>query len=449
MEKVDVIVIGSGQGGVPLATDLAGEGKNVVLFEKGDLGGSCINYGCRPSKSLLASALTAACGRSGSVLGVRVEVAVDFPSVMQRAREVSMASREGIGSRLANAGVHVIAAEASFSGERIVEGGGAELQADLVVINTGNAPFVPPVNGLAGTPFMTYLNFWQLEALPGQLLIIGGGYVGVEIGQAMARLGSETHIIEMQEHIIGREEQDVIEIIEHALAEDGVHLHLGSGVSEVAHDQERFTLTLEGGETLSGDALLVAIGQQPNTGALNTGASGIDLNERGFIKVDERFETTCPGVYAIGDVTGQPAFTNVSWEDYRRLKSILAGGNRKQGDRVLAYAFFTEPQVGRVGMTLDEAEKQGYRARAVKLPLDWVSMAYILDQTDGFYRLVVDLDTEKILGATLVGPVAGELVHVILAHMEAGSSWRLLEQSVHIHPTLAEGLPSTARLLLD
>lgn len=449
MREVDVIVIGSGQGGVPLAMDLSQRGKRVVLFERGPLGGTCVNFGCRPSKAMLASAHLAARGSGAAKLGVSVDAEVDFRGVMERVAEVARASRDGTASRLESAGVTLVRSEASFQGERLVTAAGEDYRAETIVINTGNAPLVPPIDGLEGTPYMTYMDFWELRELPPRLLILGGGYVGVELGQGMARLGSETHIFDLADRIISREEMDVSELITGALEQDGVRFHLGAGVEKVAYADSVFELRVNGGEPVQGEALLVAVGQIPNTGSLEAAAGGIDLTDRGFIQVDERFETSCPGVYAIGDVTGQPAFTSVSWEDYRRMLSILSGGDRRQGDRVLAYAFFTEPQVGRVGMTLEQAEKQGFRARAETLPMEWVAGAYLYGDTRGFYRLVIDEETDRILGATLVGRCAGEIVHIVLAHMEAGSTWQVLERSVHVHPTLAEGLPSAARLFED
>jgi dihydrolipoamide dehydrogenase len=234
-----------------------------------------------------------------------------------------------------------------------------------------------------------------------------------------------------------------------ALKDDGATLHLGTSVDAVGHDGNNFSLDLANGETLSGDGLLVVAGQKPNTDMLNAEAAGIELDKRGNIKVDSQFKTSATGVYAIGDVTGQPAFTHVSWEDFRRLMSVLKGGDRTQGDRVLGYAFFTDPEVGRAGMTRDQAEEQGYNVREVTLPLTRVTRAYLTSQDRGFFRLVIDRDNDRILGATLVGPEAGELIHVIIDLMEAEATWQLLEQSVHIHPTLAEGLPTLARLLTE
>lgn len=446
MERVDVVVIGSGQGGVPLAVNLAREGKSVVLFERGRLGGTCLNVGCYPSKALLAAAHLAGSGIHASKLGVTIEAQADFPRIMEVVRGKTDAGY--IQRALDGAGVHTVMAAASFSGVREVTGGGQSFQAETIIINTGNSPFIPDIPGLEGTPFMTYMNFWELNELPQRLIVMGGGYIGVELGQAMARLGAETHIVEKMDRIVAKEEPDLSAILMEALQADGVSFHLSTSVTRVGYENGSFSLTLEDGGILQGGALMVAVGQKPATAALDAQASGIELTQRAFVKVDERFQTTCDGVYAIGDVTGQPAFTHVSWEDFRRLMSILKGGDRRRGDRVLGYNFYTDPEAGRCGLTIDEAQNQGYNARAVTLPLQRVARAWLAARTQGFYRLVVDSESDKILGATLVGPRAGELVHIIIDLMESGASWHVLEEAMHIHPAYAEGLPSTARQLL-
>ncbi|MGJ5633110.1 dihydrolipoyl dehydrogenase family protein [Nostoc sp. CALU 1950] len=448
METADVIVIGSGQGGIPLAADFANEGRKVVLFERDALGGSCINYGCTPSKAFLAAAHTAGRSRQGQKLGIHTEVEVDFPAVMERVRGIRSSFNQGIHKRLESAGVKVICAEASFVGERTVRGGDLTLQAPLVIINTGTSSLIPDIPGLAGTPYLTNRNFFDLNTLPARLLVIGAGYIGLELGQGLARLGSQTHLIVRGDRVLGQEEADVSEVLAEALKQDGIGLHFGVNVNHVAHENNVFKLTLSSGEQLQGEALLVVIGRKPNTGALNAANSGIELDEKGFVKIDDQFHTTCSGVYAIGDAAKQPAFTHVSWEDYRRLKAILCGESRTRSDRVLGYAVYTEPQVGRVGMTLEQAQKQGINACAVTLPMSQIARAIEWGHDLGFYRLVIDKDTDKILGATLVGYETAELVHVFLSLMEAGVTWQLLERSVHIHPTYGEALPSLARLLL-
>lgn len=278
--------------------------------------------------------------------------------------------------------------------------------------------------------------------------MIGGGYIGLELGQGIARLGSQTQVIVRGDRLLDHEEAQVSEVLAEAFGQDGIQVHYNVSTEQVGYTDGVFTLTLSDGQELQGEALLIATGRIPNTRPLNAVASGVELDEKGFVKIDNQFKTSCSGVYAIGDVAKQPAFTHVSWEDYRRLKAILCGENRTRDDRVLGYAVYTEPQVGRVGMTLDAAQKQGIKARAVTMPMAHIARAIEWGHDLGFYRLVVDEETDKILGATLVGYEAAELVHVFLDLMEAGANWQLLEQSVHIHPTYGEALPSLARLLL-
>ncbi|WDD36832.1 FAD-dependent oxidoreductase (plasmid) [Nostoc sp. UHCC 0926] len=448
METVDVILIGSGQGGIPLAADFGSSGRKVVLFERDALGGSCINYGCTPSKAFLAAAHAAGRARQAKKLGIHTEVEVDFPAVMERVRGIRNSFNQGIHKRLDDAGVKIVCAEASFVGERTVKGGDVTVQAPIVIVNTGTSSLIPDIPGLAGTPYLTNRNFFDLKVLPPRLLVIGAGYIGLELGQGLARLGSQTHLIVRGDRVLDREETDVSKVLAEALKQDGIELHFGVNVNQVAHKNDVFRLTLSSGEQLQAEALLVVIGRKPNTDALNAAKSGIELDDQGFIKINDQFHTTCSGVYAIGDAAKQPAFTHVSWEDYRRLKAILCGENRTRSDRVLGYAIYTEPQVGRVGMTLEQAQKHGINARAVTLPMSQIARAIEWGHDLGFYRMVIDSDTDKILGATLVGYETAEVVHVFLDLMEAGATWQLLERSVHIHPTYGEALPSLARLLL-
>ena len=448
METADAIVVGSGQGGIPLAADLAKEGRNVVLFERDALGGSCVNYGCTPSKAFLAAAHAAGRARQADKLGINAQVEVDFPSVMERVRQIRNQFNQGVKRSLEGAGVKVICADAAFTGDRTVTGGNLTVQAPLVVINTGTSSLVPDIPGLRGTPYLTNRNFFDLQELPPRLLVVGGGYIGLELGQGLARLGSKTQIIVRGDHLLSQEEPEVSETLAEAFKQDGIQVHFKVSVEQAAHANGIFTLTLSNGQELQGEALLVATGRRPNTGALNTSTAGIELDQQGYVKINDQFQTTSTGVYAIGDVAKQPAFTHVSWEDYRRLKAILSGEGRTRSDRVLGYAVYTEPQVGRVGLTLEQAQAKGFKARAVTMPMAHIARAIEWGHELGFYRMVVDQDTNKILGATLVGYEAAELVHVFLSLMEAGATWQLLERSVHIHPTYGEALPSLARLLI-
>ena len=445
MKRADCVIIGSGQGGVALADKLAENGRDVVLFERLAWGGTCVNTGCVPSKTLLASAHAAAAAGNARALGIRSnDVKVDFNAVMDRVQNAIQP--QGIAKWLNSAGVELVEAEAKFIAPHTVQGGDVTVEADTIIINTGKSPFVPDIPGLADTPYLTYQSFWELKELPEQLVVMGAGYTGLELAQAMQRLGSQVHIIEIADRPIADEEEDVSRALQKALEADGVRFHLHSTVQEVAYQDEQFRVTVDTAvDPLVGDALLVATGRRPNVDALGAAKWGIARDEKGHIQVDDQFQTTIDGVYAIGDVTGQPAFTHVSWEDHRRLLSILNGNGRQRGDRVLGYAFFTEPQVGRAGLTLSQATDRGFKARSATLPLTEVSRAITTDHTDGFYRLVIDDETDRILGATLVGPQTAELIHIIMALMEAGATWQVLERSQAIHPAYAQDLPVLAR----
>jgi pyruvate/2-oxoglutarate dehydrogenase complex dihydrolipoamide dehydrogenase (E3) component len=448
MHTFDVAVIGTGQGGVPLAIDLAAGGQRVVVFERGKLGGTCVNVGCTPSKTFLASAHAAGRARRAVDIGVHADVRVDFPAVMERVRAMVADWNGGVEAKFAkHPQIALVRAEAAFDGPHTIVAGGERYEAGTVIIDTGTSPAIPNIAGIAAVPYLTNLTFFDQRTLPRRTLVIGGGYIGLELGQGLARCGSAVHLVHTAERVLTNEEPAVSAVLQRSLVRDGITLHLTSTARSIAFDGGAYTLTFADASTIEADALVIAVGRTPNIPA-GTTAAGIKLDTRGYVAVDEHLRTSVTGVYALGDVAGQPQFTHVSWEDYRRLKAILAGDlSRTRSDRVLGYAVFTDPQVGRVGLTHETALKAGHDARCVTLELDNVARAIEWNETDGFYRMVVDARTSAILGATLTGYEAGELVHVFLAHMEARSTWQTLEQSVHIHPTYAEALPSLARLL--
>jgi dihydrolipoamide dehydrogenase len=445
--RYDLAVIGSGQGGVPLALDFAKRGRRVVLFERGELGGCCVNVGCTPSKAFLASAHTAGRARRGAEIGVHCDVRVDAPAVMARVRRIVGEWREGVEQKMARSPVLLVRAEAAFEGPHVLVAGGERYEADVVVIDTGGSAAVPPIDGLAGTPYLTNENFFLQEALPRSLLVLGSGYIGLELGQGAARLGSTVTVVTPDDRLIAREESDTCSVLTKSFAGDGITVQLERRAVRVAYDGA-FHVTLDDGTAYDAEGLLVAVGRRPNIPA-GTERAGIALDERGFIACDDHLRTALAGHYALGDVAGQPQFTHVAWEDFRRLRAIIGGDlSRTRSDRTLGYTMYTEPQVGRVGITADAAQEEGRPYRVVTIPLSDVARGPEWNLEEGFFRLVVDPRSDAILGATFVGYEAGELIHVILAHMEAGSTWRVIERSVHIHPTFAEGIPSLARLLL-
>ncbi len=449
MRKVDAIIIGSGQGGVPLAVKWARAGKQVCLFERSRLGGTCTNWGCTPSKAFLGAAHMAGNIRLAAKLGIQAEVRVDFPKVMARVRQIRDQFTQGVEKRVDTDHLHVLPAEARFTPEGHIHADGVDYDAPLVVIDTGSRAADLPIPGLADCPYLTDRNFWDLEHLPRRTLVLGGGYIGLELGQGLARLGSEVHIIDRDERVMSRESEGVSAVLAQALQRDGVQLHLEAQVERAGYRDGLFQLYLQGEAPLEGDALLVAVGRRPNTDALDAGAAGIEMDQKGYIQVDERFETTRPGVYAIGEVAGQPPFTNVSWEDHLRLLDILEGGPRTRDDRVLAYAAFTDPQLGRAGLSMAQARAKGLNAREARMEIKQMARAIEWGHDLGFYEMVVDADNEHILGATLVGYEAAELVHVIVDLMETGATWRTLARGQHIHPAYAENLPSLARLFAE
>jgi dihydrolipoamide dehydrogenase len=445
----DLAVIGSGQGGVPLAVEYARRGRRVVLFERGALGGCCVNVGCTPSKTFLASAHAAGRARRAGEIGVHCSVEVDVPAVMQRVRTIVGEWHDGVEAKIAASTVELVRAEASFAAPHTILAAGKTYEAETVVIDTGGRATIPPIPGLAGTPLLTNENFFDQPALPRSLLVIGAGYIGLELGQGAARLGSRVTLISPADRLLPREEPDTCSVLTAAFEREGIAVVLGRRVTQVAHDGSAFTVTLDDGSAFSAEGLLVAAGRTPNIPEGTVERAGIALPPTGTIACDAQLRTTAAGHFALGDVAGQPQFTHVSWEDFRRIRDTLDGGPpRRRDDRVLGYAMYTEPQLGRVGITVEQAARDGRTVRSVTLALENVARGPEWNLSEGFFRLVVDPADDRILGATFVGYEAGELIHVILAHMQAGSTWHVLEQSVHIHPTFAEGLPSLARLLL-
>ncbi|NIR42713.1 MAG: mercuric reductase [Gemmatimonadetes bacterium] len=444
--KVDVIVIGTGQAGVPLAARLTEAGKRVIIVEKGHLGGSCVNVGCTPTKTMVASARAAHVARSADRLGVKAaDVGVDLAAVVDRKNEIVDQWRSGVGKRLERAGddLTLIEGAARFVGEREIEVAGDRHSADIVIVNVGARPSAPPIKGLDSVDWLDNETIMEVRQLPDHLLIIGGGYIACEFGQMFRRFGSDVTIMQRSDHLVPREDVEASEAIENVFREEGIELVLGSEATEVEAAKGSITVHCTGGAEARGSHLLVATGRVPNTDDLGCDAAGIELDERGNIEVDDSFRTSAAGVYALGDCTGGPQFTHASWDDHRILYEILMEGREggREG-RITPSTVFTDPQIAQVGLTEREAKERGIEYEAASMPFGHIARAIETDERAGTMKVLIDPKSERVLGASIVGYEAGELIHVFLMLMMAGAPARALVDAQTVHPTLAEGLQS-------
>ena len=449
MPHYDAIIIGSGQAGNPLAHNLADQGWQVALIEKEHLGGSCINYGCTPTKTLVASALAAHMARRGPEFGVHTgPVQVDMAQVMARKDRIVQQWRQGQEGHVAKRpNITLYRATARFTGPHTVEADGQELTGDHIFINTGTSPRIPAIPGIQEVPYLTNRTILALTELPEHLLVLGGGYIGLEFGQIFHRLGSQVTVVVRSDAILSREDRDVSDTLREALEAEGMRFVLSSTPSQVAQDdQGRIHLTVTSQEepgssqVLTGSHLLVATGRIPNSRELNLDAAGIQADQRGWIQVNEYLETNVPGVYALGDVKGGPAFTHISYNDFQiAYHNLFHSDRRSIRGRLVPYTLFTDPELGRVGMTEKAARAAGHNVKVGSIPMGWVARAIESNQTQGMMKVVVDGDTERILGAAILGPSGGELVQTLMVAMMADAPWTLLKGAVYIHPTLTEG----------
>ncbi|HSN16014.1 MAG TPA: mercuric reductase, partial [Anaeromyxobacteraceae bacterium] len=442
----DVIVVGSGQAAIPLATRLAGRGKKVLLAERAQLGGTCVNTGCTPTKTLIASARAAHVARTAERLGVRAgPVRVDFPAVLARKDAMVERWRSGVAKRVAEAGenLRVVMGHARFVSERTVEVAGERHRAPAVVLNVGGRAAVPPIPGLADVPWLDNGRLMELRELPPRLLVVGGGYIGCELAQAYRRFGSEVTIADPAPHLLGHEDEEASRAIEEVFRAEGIGLRLGVKIESVFGGPGNVKMALSGGETVAGTHLLVATGRRPNTDDLGCDAAGVKLDGRGFVSVDDHYRTSAPGVYAVGDVTGGPQFTHVAWDDHRLLLDVLEGKpTRGRAGRVIPYTAYTDPQVAGVGMTEKEAKEAKLPYEAAAMPFASIARAAETGETAGALKVLIDPDSERILGAWIVGAEAGELIHVFAALMQAGAPARAVVDMQCVHPAFAEGLQS-------
>lgn len=447
MVEYDAIIIGAGQGGSPLAHKLADLKWKVALIEQEHLGGSCINYGCTPTKTMLASARLAHYARRAPEFGVHTgPVKIRLAEVVARKNKLVLAWRQGQEGHAANRPtLDLYRGHGRFSGPHTVDVNGQLLSSERIFINTGTRSRIPNIPGLDQIEYLTNRNIMELSTVPEHLLILGGNYLGLEFGQMFRRFGSQVTVVELMEQIVPREDEDVAEALQRALEAEGIRFHLGATASRVIQTATGLEMTItyqnDGRtETLTGSHLLVSIGQVPNSDTLGLEAAGIETSQGGWIKVNDRLETNVPGVWAIGDVKGGPAFTHISYDDHLVIyDNLINGKNRSIAGRLVPYALFTDPELGRVGLTEKEAHARGYKLKVGKIPMSWVARAIERDETAGLMKVVINADNERILGAAILGPEGGELVQTLMALMMADAPWTLLEKAIYIHPTLAEG----------
>jgi pyruvate/2-oxoglutarate dehydrogenase complex dihydrolipoamide dehydrogenase (E3) component len=445
----DAIIIGTGQAGPALAARFAAAGMTVAIIERHKFGGTCVNTGCIPTKTLVASAYAAHVARRGAEYGFAVngDVRVDMKRVKARKDEVSGRSNRGVEEWLRGLkNCTVIQGHARFQSSHTVAVNDEVLQADKIFINVGGRASVPAMPGVQDVPFLTNSSMMDVDFLPEHLVIVGGSYIGLEFGQMYRRFGSEVTIVEMGPRLIGREDEDISEAVRQILGAEGIQIRLNAKCISLAKRDSRIAIGIEcdeGPPEVVGTHVLLAVGRTPNTHDLGLDRAGVATDERGYIIVDDQLQTNVPGVWALGDCNGRGAFTHTSYNDYEIVAdNLLNGDHRRVSDRIQTYALFTDPPLGRCGMTDAEIRKSGRAALATKHPMSRVSRAVEKGETHGFIKVAVDADTKQILSAAILGTGGDEVVHVLLDAMYAKAPYTVVQRAMHIHPTVAEFLPT-------
>jgi pyruvate/2-oxoglutarate dehydrogenase complex dihydrolipoamide dehydrogenase (E3) component len=445
IQRYDSVVLGSGQGGNPLAQKLAERGERVALIESGDLGGTCINTGCTPTKAMVASAQVAHYARNAARWGVSTgDIGVDLPAMLRRKNEIVESFRSGWQKKFDGSDhLTLHRTRGRFIGPRQILAGDDTIEGNRIFIDTGAQPAIPRIEGIESVPYLTNVSLLELEVLPAHLVILGGGYVGLEFGQMFRRFGSEVTVIQSADHLLPNEDTDITDELQRCLEAEGIKFLVPSRATRVRGSAASIEISVEtknGSQTLRGSHLLVAAGRTPQTEDLDLAKTGVEINSKGFIRVNERLETTAPGVWAIGDVTGGPAFTHISYNDFQIVYGNLYEGKQlSTAGRVVPYAVYTDPALGRVGLTERAAREQGKKLKIGKKPVSSVARAIERAETAGMMKIVVDADTDRVLGASILSPEGGELVQIIGTLMLAGKPYTLLKGAIYIHPTLAEG----------
>ena len=448
-EEFDAIVIGTGQAGPALAVRLAGAGYRTAIIERKRFGGTCVNVGCIPTKTLVASARAAWVARNAAVYGVAIDgaVRIDMPRVKARKDEVVAQSTKGVESWLRGTpNVTVIEGHARFESARIVRGEDRQLTAPRIFINTGGRPTVPAVGGLADIDYLTSSGMMDIDFVPAHLIVVGGSYIGLEFAQMYSRFGSEVTVVEMAPRLIPREDEEVSHAVREILQSEGINVRLNAKCLDVEKHADGVAVRVSCEEeptTIVGSHLLLAVGRVPNTDDLGLEQAGVAIDARGFIVVDDHLATNVSGIWALGDVNGRGAFTHTSFNDYEIVAAnLLDRESRRVSDRITVYALFTDPPLARAGMTEREARASGRKVLIGRRAMTRVGRARERGETKGFMHVMVDADTQMILGAALLGIEADEAIHCIIDVMNAGAPYTAIRRAVHIHPTVSELIPT-------
>jgi pyruvate/2-oxoglutarate dehydrogenase complex dihydrolipoamide dehydrogenase (E3) component len=443
--RYDAIIIGSGQGGNPLAQRLASLGQTVALIESDHLGGTCINTGCTPTKAMVASAQIAHYVRNPSRWGVHASnVGIDLAAILDRKNKIVEDFRSSWQKKIDEQNNwHLYRGRARFLGPKQIQVGKETLEGDRIFVDTGASPTIPPIPGLDSVHYLTNVSLLELREVPEHLVVLGGGYVGLEFGQMFRRFGSAVTIVQSAKRILPNEDEDVTTELQHNLESEGIRILLNARATQADGENKTVTLKVQGptsNQIVSGSHLLVAVGRTPNTRDLHLDKAGVKVDEKGFIVVNERLETSAPDVWALGDVNGGPAFTHISYNDFQIVYgNLIEGKNLSTSSRLVPYALYTDPQLGRVGLTEKAARDSGHKLKIGKIEMSHVPRAIERAETQGFMKIVVDAATDRILGASILSAEGGELVQILSALMLAEKPYTLLKGAIYIHPTLAEG----------
>lgn len=445
-EHFDAIIVGAGQAGPPLAGRLTAAGQSVAIVERKLIGGTCVNTGCIPTKTLVASAHAAHLARRGADYGIGTgEISVDMGKVKARKDEIMLGDRNGVEEWLAGMdGCTVFRGHAVFEDPHTLRVGEDTLHADRIFLNVGGRAVVPDIPGLAEIEFLTNVSILELDTLPTHLVIVGGSYIALEFAQMYRRFGAMVTVVERGPRLASREDEDVSATIEEILRAEGIDIIVGADNIRVTKTDNGFDLTpCDGATPIRGSHLLLAVGRRPNTDDLGLQAAGVQTDARGYIVVDDQLKTSVDHIWAMGDCNGKGAFTHTSYNDFEIVAAnLLDDDPRRVSDRVTTYALYIDPPLGRAGLTVDQVRASGRKALVGKRPMTKVGRAVEKGETQGFMKVVVDATTQKILGAAVFGVGGDEVIHCILGVMSAGAPYTALSRRMHIHPTVSELIPT-------